>query len=137
MKQFELNTPKERKWRTKNANDKFTDKSILFRWNLLIGNPIFLNVLYFIILIGGFLLINYLFNSLYNLLDLIKYIFKDTSKISFAEIFSAHNFITFFSKGIPVYIILTIILAVADAVLIIKINNFPERILTKEFLFIY
>ncbi len=123
MKQFELNTPKERKWRTKNANDKFTDKSILFRWNLLIGNPIFLTVLYFIILIGGFLLINYLFNSLYNLLDLIKYIFKDTSKISFAEIFSAHNFITFFSKGIPVYIILTIILAVADAVLIIKINN--------------
>lgn len=123
MKQFELNTPKERKWRTKNANDKFTDKSILFRWNLLIGNPIFLTVLYFLILISGFLLINYLFNSLYNLLDLIKYIFKDTSQISFSKIFSAYNFITFYSKGTPVYMVLAVVIAIADAVLIIKINN--------------
>ena len=123
MKQFELNTPKERKWRTRNANDKFTDKSILFRWNLLIGNPIFLTVLYFLILIIGFLLINYLFNSLYNLLDLFKYIFKDTSQILFSEIFSANNFIKFYSKITPVYIVLSIVLAIADAVLIIKINN--------------
>lgn len=123
MKQFEISTPKERKWRTKNSNDKFTDKSILFRFNLLIGNPIFLTILYFLILIGGFLLLNYLFNSLYNILDLIKYIFKDISQISFAEIFSAQNFITFFSKGIPAYIISAIIIAFADAVLIIKINN--------------
>ncbi|MCM1219448.1 MAG: type IV secretory system conjugative DNA transfer family protein [Lachnospiraceae bacterium] len=123
MKQFELNTPKERKWRTKNSNDKFTDKSILFRFNLLIGNPIFLTVLYFLILISGFLLLNYLFNSLYNILDLIKYIFRDTTKISFSEIFAADNFITFYSKGTAAYIILAIIIAVADAVLIVKINN--------------
>lgn len=123
MKRFEFNTPKERKWRTNNANDKFTDKSILFRFNLLIGNPIVLTVLYFFILICGFLLLNYLFNSFYNILDLIKYIFKDTSNISFSEIFSAENFITFYSKGTPAYIVLAVIIAVADAVLIIKINN--------------
>ena len=121
MKKISLTTPQERKRRTANSNDKATDKSILFRFNLFISNPIVLTIMYFVILILGFLLVNYVLNTLIFLVGSFKYILKGTSDM--ASVFSISNAFNFKSLGIAFYIIAVVVITVADAVLIIGIRN--------------
>lgn len=122
MKEYKSSIPKERQWRTANPNDKFTDKSILFRHNLLIGNPIFLTVIYFLILFLGFFLVNYLINIFDCVLNNIPNLFKDSPSFNTSSVFAAKNIFLFNKKLSVVYIILAIVIAVSDAVLIIKIH---------------
>ncbi|MGN0533260.1 MAG: type IV secretory system conjugative DNA transfer family protein [Eubacterium sp.] len=119
MKKFSIRTPDERKARTSNRNDKATDKSILFRFNLFISNPIVLTVLYFLILAISFLLVNYLFNSIISFFGSFKYLIKGT--FDFSSVFSLKNAVKF-NLNPPFYIIASIILTIADAVLITKIR---------------
>ena len=120
MKKISLTTPEERKTRTANKNDKVTDKSILFRFNLLISNPIVLTILYFLILIIGFLLVNYLVNTLFSFFGNLKYMLKGTFNIQ--AIFALSNAVHFKSKLLVMYIIAGIVIIVADAILIAKIR---------------
>lgn len=82
MKRLSLSTPEERKTRTANKNDKATDKSILFRFNLFISNPVVLVTIYLLVLIIGFLLINYAANTLFSFFGSFKYLLKGTLNIA-------------------------------------------------------
>lgn len=120
MKRIDINTPKERKTRIKNKNNKSTDKSILFRFNLLISNPILLTVLYFIILAVFPLLINYVINLVLNLISNIGGMIEHS--VNFASLFSIKNCISFDPSLKFIYIIVLIVIAIIDAIFIVKIN---------------
>lgn len=120
MKKLSLTTPEERKTRTANKNDKATDKSILFRFNLFISNPIVLVTIYFLVFIIGFLLINYAANTLFSFFGSFKYLLKGTLNI--ASVFSISNAVKFQSISATLYIIVGIALAIADAILVTKIH---------------
>lgn len=120
MKRLSLTTPQERKRRTANSNDKATDRSILFRFNLFISNPIILTIMYFVILIVGFLLINYAFNTLFSFVGSFKYLFKGT--FDMAKVFALSNAFYFKKMGIAFYIIVAVAIMVADTILIIGIR---------------
>lgn len=120
MKKISLTTPQERKNRAPNSNDKATDKSILFRFNLFISNPIVLILLYFLILIVGFLFVNYVLNTLFSLFGNLKYIFKGT--FDMPAIFTLSNAIQFKQNLKILYILAAAVLIIFDAILIIKIR---------------
>lgn len=120
MKKISLKTPDERKTRTSNKNDKATDKSILFRFNLFISNPVVLTILYFLVLIMGVLFVNYIINTIFSFLGNIKYLFKGSLDI--ATVFELSNAVKFKPSFYVIYIIISIVLIIADVILITKIR---------------
>lgn len=120
MKKISLKTPDERKTRTSNKNDKATDKSILFRFNLFISNPVVLTILYFLVLIMGVLFVNYIINTIFSFLGNIKYLFKGSFDI--ATVFELSNAVKFKPSFYVIYIIISIVLIIADVILITKIR---------------
>lgn len=120
MKKISFKTPKERKNRTRNKNNKATDKSILFRFNLFISNPIVLTILFFLILIIGFLLANYVINFIYLLFGNLKNLIKGAIEPSL--IFSFSNAFHFLLERKYIYVIVAAAIAVYAAFFVIKIN---------------
>lgn len=120
MKKISFKTPKERKNRTRNKNNKATDKSILFRFNLFISNPIVLTILFFLILIIGFLLANYVINFIYLLFGNLKNLIKGLIEPSL--IFSFSNAFRFLLERKYIYVIVAAAIAVYAAFFVIKIN---------------
>ncbi len=120
MKKISFNTPKERKNRIQNKNNKATDKSILFRFNLFISNPIVLVFIYFSILTLGFFFINYIINFIYLFFSNFKKLFDGTFNPGF--VFSLSNALHFTIQNKFIYFFIALIVAVYDAILVVKIN---------------
>ena len=120
MKNFSINTPQERKSRVRNKNNRATDKSILFRFNLFIANPIVLTVIYFLIFLFGFFLMNYVINMILlffgNLKNLLNGAFNP------GEVFSIINCFRFPLQHKIIYFVIAAIMAIIDGIFVFKIN---------------
>lgn len=119
MKNKLFSPPAERKNRRKNKNNKATDKSILFRFNLFISNKITLTVIYFLILFLSFTLTNYVINIIFSFFGNLKNILNRT--VGLDLIFNLKNIFVFSLHNKFIYILILIILAIIDAVFVVKI----------------
>lgn len=119
MKNKLFSPPAERKNRRKNKNNKATDKSILFRFNLFISNKITLTVIYFLILFLSFTLTNYVINIIFSFFGNLKNILNRA--VGLDLIFNLKNMFVFSLQNKFIYILILIILAIIDAVFVVNI----------------